>query len=184
MNYTTPIEYKNERRGKVTDVDDATIHDLVLQIQKVNDEDDANEEVYAKYKRLPIQINVSSYGGSVYDGLALIAAMRASKTPIHTYVMGPAMSMGLIIAVCGHKRFADRYATYMWHDIASVNAGKLEEMEQSAEQLKILRKSLNDMLVDKTKIKPEKIKEMIKSKRDWYFTAEEAKKLGVCDELL
>lgn len=184
MNLVQPIEYKNERRLKLLEVDESVVHDLAQQIMKINDEDEQNEQLYKNYVREPIKLTISSYGGNVYDGLSLIAAMRASKTEIHTYVTGMAMSMGLVISVWGHKRYADKYATYMWHDIASMNVGKLEEMEQSAEQLKGVRTVLNGMIVERTKVKADRIKEMIKSKQDWYMTADEAKKQGICDHIV
>ena len=68
---------------------------------------------------LGIKIYIDSYGGQVYQCFGLIGVME-SKTEIHT-VCSAAMSCGFIILINGHKRFAYRHATPLYHRVSSVS---------------------------------------------------------------
>ena len=80
----------------------------------INEDDQQKEEVYKNWERTPIKLYINSFGGSVYDGLALIDVIKRSKTPVHTICIGSCMSMGLWIWLAGSKRFIGKYSTYIW----------------------------------------------------------------------
>lgn len=69
----------------------------------------ANE--YEFNKRDPIKLYINSCGGTIYDMWALIDAIQNSKTPIHTYCMGYAMSAAFDIFLAGHKRYCYKHST-------------------------------------------------------------------------
>mgnify|MGYP003350628850 FL=1 len=90
------------------EVDDIIVSDIIQNISDVNEYDDDNEESVKDFERKPIKLIINSLGGSIYDGFGLIGVIENSKTPIHTYCYGSAMSMALLILVSGHKRFGHR----------------------------------------------------------------------------
>src|SRR4051794_840996 len=95
----------NERTLYLFDtIDKNTVKTVVEHIIKINKHDDEIDKREKDFKRLPIELIINSRGGSIYDGLALINVIEKSKTAIHTYVYGLAASMGLLVAVSGHKR--------------------------------------------------------------------------------
>ena len=51
----------------------------------------------------PIEIILSTYGGSVYSGFSLIDAIEKLKTTTTIHIMSIAASMGLLIAMAGHN---------------------------------------------------------------------------------
>jgi len=179
------IEQLNERSIYLQDVDSASSLQIIEALEKINREDRDNERLYTtNYELKPIKMIISSFGGSVYDGLAIIAAMRQSVTPIHTYAFGAIMSMGLPIYSFGDKRFADEYTTFMYHDVGSGAIGKIADMEMDIKEGKRLRTILNDIICKNTKLKKADLARPIKEKEDWYFDAKYALEKGICDKII
>ena len=78
-------------------IEEKSIMSLIEMINKINDDDDEKEKEYNGWIREPIKLYIYTYGGACYAGFALIDAISASKTPVHTIVLGTAMSMGIFI---------------------------------------------------------------------------------------
>lgn len=169
-------------------VDQASIGELTQKIIEINQDDDHLKKLYKvyglDYKPEPIKLYIDSYGGLVYQCFGLLSVMERSETPIHTIVTGCAMSCGFMILISGHKRFAHKLSTPLYHQVSSGASGTVKEMEEKVEQTKKLQEQLESIVVDKTKISKKKLKEILDSKKDWYMTAEEAKDLGVVDKIL
>jgi ATP-dependent Clp protease protease subunit len=194
------MESKNQRRAKsyyfdkenpsrtiilCGEVDDNTVYDLMEMICDINEYDDENEDNVRDYERKPIKMIVNSFGGSVYDGFALIGVMENSKTPIHTYCYGSAMSMALLILVSGHKRFGHRLATFMYHECLDSPAyDKLATLKENLEETKRIMKVYDDQLLSKTKLKRKQIEDTKKIKLDWYMSPEEALAYKVIDQII
>jgi ATP-dependent Clp protease protease subunit len=194
------MESKNQRRNKsyyfdkenpsrtiilCGEVDDNTVYDLMEMICDINEYDDENEDNVRDYERKPIKMIVNSFGGSVYDGFALIGVMENSKTPIHTYCYGSAMSMALLILVSGHKRFGHRLATFMYHECLDSPAyDKLATLKENLEETKRIMKVYDDQLLSKTKLKRKQIEDTKRIKLDWYMSPEEALTYKVIDQII
>jgi ATP-dependent Clp protease protease subunit len=157
---------------------------IIESILTINKEDDDKEKKEVGYKREPIKLILNSYGGSVYDGLGIVAVIDSSKTPVYTYVYGYAMSMGLLIAAAGHKRFGSKISTFMYHQISGHKDGKLEEITQSLEQSMKQEVVYDTYLLSKTNIRQTELDEVKKMKKDWFISADEALKLKVIDEII
>lgn len=166
------------------EINSSTIKEVINNILEINDYDNKEERLKEGYKREPIYLYIDSYGGSVYSGLGLIDVMVASKTPIYTVCIGSCMSMGLIIFASGHKRFIGKNSTVMCHGASFGAFGKTPEVEESLEEVKRMEQVLVDILIEKTKIKRNKIDDIIERKMDWYIPAKEALRLGIADSFL
>lgn len=165
-------------------VGESSVEDIIIGIRAVNEYDTEQEEKYASYVRKPIKLIVNTFGGSVYDGFALVGVIDSSETPVYTYCFGKAMSMGFVVFAAGHKRFAHPLATFMFHQVSNTLAGKANEIEESLEQMKELQRMCNEYLFEVTDLPVKKIKKTIKNKTEWYFTASKAVEYGLADELL
>jgi ATP-dependent Clp protease protease subunit len=164
----------------VGEVDVDTANEVLEAIYIVNLEDEGiNVD-----KRDPLTIVVNSPGGEVYDGIAIVDAMNLSKTPVNVVVLGRAMSMGLLIAACGHHRSASRNARFMYHEgsYEASGTGKIHKNEL-AEYTK-LEKLYDSILMEKTKLTAKEIKNLKNSSKEWYFDSNTALKLGIIDEIL
>ena len=165
-------------------VDEKSVMPLIEAIHRINDDDAEKEKEYNGWEREPIQLYIYTYGGVCYAGFALIDAIRASKTPVHTIVLGTAMSMGIFVFNAGHKRLIGEHATLMYHD-ASISTGMNGEM---TEGLKIeldealrLQKMGSDFLMEYSLVEESILKDYINRKADWYISAEEAIRLKIAD---
>lgn len=110
--------------------------------------------------------------------------MDDSKTPIHTVVIGVAMSAGFMMAIHGHKRLAYKHATFMYHQLSSMVWGKMKDMEEHGEENKRLHQKLQELVLKKTKISLQTLEENDRCKRDWYMNVDEAKRLGCIEEVI
>lgn len=171
-----------------TQVDQVSISGLSSNIISINENDEHIERVMGmygyEYKRQPIKIYIDSFGGAVYQVAGLMGIMEHSKTPIHTIVTGAAMSAGFLILISGHKRFAYKYATPLYHSVSHIMSGTVQQLDEKLDETKRLQKFIENITLKRTKIKKDKLKEIKKSKVDWYMTPEEALELGVIDEII
>ena len=161
---------------------------LTKSILEINDDDDYLVKLYGihdiEYKPPPIKLYIDSYGGAVYQCFGLLGVMEKSATPIHTIVTGAAMSCGFMILISGHKRFGYPHSTPLYHQVSSGFWGKVQDLEEKLKETKRLQKKIEEMTLNRTSISSKKLKDILKTKQDWYMSAEEALALGVIDEIL
>jgi ATP-dependent Clp protease protease subunit len=169
-------------------VDQSSIGELTQKIIEINQDDEHLKKIYnvygLTYNPEPIQVYIDSYGGYVYQCFGLLSVMERSQTPIHTIVTGCAMSAGFMILISGHKRFAHKLSTPLYHQVSSGTAGTVKEMEEKLEESKRLQRQLEDIVKEKTDITKKRLREIFDTKKDWYMTSEEALELNVVDEIL
>lgn len=174
----------NEQYRKILlsgDISDATVAIVIKTIMEINKDDDEKEADYRDWERKPIQLFINSFGGSVYDGLALVDVIKQSKTPVHTISIGSSMSMGLWIYLAGHKRFIGANSTLMFHDISCGIWDKSEGIKLELEEMLRLQKMLCTEIVEGTLVTQAKLDDYITRKAEWYIPAEEAVKLKLAD---
>ena len=168
-----------------SDITASSVADIIESILDINTLDDELVEDLQDYEREPIKLVVNSFGGSVYDGFALIGVMENSKTPIHTYCYGSAMSMALLILVSGHKRFGHRLSTFMYHEcLDNPPYDKLTTLKENLEETKRIMKVYDDQLLLKTKLKRKQLDDTKKIKLDWYMSPEEALSYKIIDQII
>ena len=169
-------------------VDQSSIAELTRQIIEINDDDRHLEKLYKvydlEYKPKPIKVYIDSYGGAVYQCFGLLSVIERSQTPVHTIVTGCAMSCGFLILLAGHKRFAHKMSTPLYHQVSTGFFGKVQDMEEKLEEAKRLQTQIEDYTKSRTKIGKKKLREILENKKDWYMSADEALELGVVDEII
>jgi len=170
------------------DVDQESISEIIEKIILINKDDERLIKLYKafnlEYTPEPIELFIDSYGGDVYSCNGLISVIENSKVPVHTIVTGCAMSSGFMILISGNKRFAHRLSTVLYHQLSHDTWGKIGDTEIEVEETKRLQKIIEQEVVNKTKIKMEKLKEIKKTKTDWYISPEEALKLNIVDFII
>jgi ATP-dependent Clp protease, protease subunit len=166
------------------DVDAESVVGIIREIHDINRYDSEKESKVVDYEREPITLVVNTYGGSVYDGFALLSEMVLSKTPIHTICQGKAMSMGFILMLGGHKRFMTPFATLMYHEISTAAWDKITGIKQTVEEAERLQRVYDNYVLSRTNLMQEKLDDIKERKMEWYLGADDAKKLGIIDEIL
>lgn len=138
----------------------------------------------AEDSKKDISLYVNSPGGSVSAGLAIVDAMNHIKPDVMTVCVGIAASMGSVILSQGAKgkRGILPNAEVMIHQPWGGIQGQASDIEITARHILNMRERLNKMLAKATG-KP--LAQIAKdTDRDFFMTAEEAKKYGVVDNIL
>ncbi len=130
-----------------------------------------------------IHLYVNSPGGHVHAGLAIVDAMNHIKPDVATVCVGMAASMGSIILASGKKgkRFALPNAEVMIHQPSGGTEGQASDIEITAKHILATRERLNKILAKTTGQSMDKIEKDVD--RDFYMTADEAKKYGIVDQV-
>lgn len=129
-----------------------------------------------------IRLHIASYGGSLYDCLALINVIKNSKVPI-VAIVHYAMSAGALITAVCHHRIGYELSTVMIHNLSSASWGQLQSMREDVKQSEVLEAKMIKLFTEYTKISEEKLKEVFEKKKDWYIEADECLELGIFDEI-
>ena len=190
------IESKERTITIFNDVDESSMSSAVEKVFQINQSDEewirnlhnimnvSGVKCDSTIEMPHIQLLLSTYGGDVYDGLSLYDAIKNSKTCVDITCFGKIMSMGVIILLASKNRKAYRNTTFMIHEISSGAIGKLADLEESVDEAKRLNKVLFDIIEKETRITKAQLEEIYNKKQDWFFTAEEALKLGLITEII
>lgn len=134
-----------------------------------------------------IPVVIDSYGGYVYQLLAMIDIIRNAKIPVATIVMGKAMSCGSVLMSCGTEghRYVAPNATVMIHDCSSGSFGKVEEIKADAEETKRLDTLFFKIMANNCGKDDDYFKRIVHehSHADWYLTPEECVKHNLANHI-
>jgi ATP-dependent Clp protease, protease subunit len=138
----------------------------------------------AEDPRGDISLYINSPGGSVSAGLAIYDTMRLIPNDVSTLAMGLAGSMGQFLLTAGTagKRFSLPHAQILMHQGTAGFGGAAADVEIHAEQLERVSATLLRLLAEHTGQPVEAVER--DSRRDRWFTAEEARAYGIIDHIL
>ena len=131
-----------------------------------------------------ISIYINSPGGVVTAGMSIYDTMQFIKPDISTICMGQAASMGSLILTAGTKgkRFSLPSSRIMIHQLSGGYQGQASDIDIHAREALKLKEKLNHVMAKHTGQKVETIEK--DTDRDNFFSAEEAVKYGLIDEVL
>jgi len=165
----------NDRVIMITEqIDDQMMGVIVSQLLYLEAED--SEE--------PIHIYISSPGGSVMAGLAILDTMQLISAPVYTYAMGMVASMAAVIFTCGEPgyRYILPNAEVMIHQPLGGTQGQASDIEIQANHIISLKKRLYKII---SKATGKNIRTIEKeSDRDNYFETTKAIEFGLADTIL
>jgi ATP-dependent Clp protease protease subunit len=157
-----------------TEIDDFVANAVIAQFLFLESEDPEKD----------IQVYVNSPGGIVTSGLAMFDTMQYVRCPVSTICIGQAASMGAVLLAAGQKgrRYALPHARVMIHQPLGGARGQATDIEIQAREIKKMKETLIDILVDATSKNREELAKDIE--RDFYLSASQAKEYGLIDEVL
>ncbi len=134
--------------------------------------------------RKDINLYINSPGGSVTDTLAVYDVMNFINCDVATFCIGECASGGAILLMAGTKgkRFILPNAKVMIHQPYGGVYGQAADIEIQAEEILKTKETLINIMARCTGQPVERVKE--DSERDRFFTAHEAVKYGLVDEVL
>ena len=131
-----------------------------------------------------IQIYVNSPGGSVSAGLGIYDTMQLISCDVATTCTGMAASMGAVLLAAGArgKRSALPHSRVMIHQPLGGAQGQASDIEITAREILRTKRELYEILALHTGASVKKIER--DAERDYWLSAEEAKKYGLIDDVL
>ena len=133
-----------------------------------------------------ITLLISSPGGDVFSGYAMIDAVNAIESPVDTVCVGVAASAAALLFICGEKRYILENSRVLIHDAAL--AGGIDRRATAAaltDEIKNL-KELHDMNRELIRAHSRMtVKEIEKAlSGDTWFSVRQALDKGLADEVL
>ena len=128
-----------------------------------------------------ISIYISSPGGVITAGLAIIDTMNLVRPKISTICVGMAASMGTVL-LCGGsegKRFALPNSTIHMHQALGGAQGQASDIEIAAREIIRMQDKIRNIISEHTGQSYEKIAR--DTDRDFYMSSDQAQEYGLID---
>lgn len=161
-----------------TDIEQMAVCEIVKHIMQYN-KDDKDIPVES---RMPILLYVTSNGGEIDSGFELIDVIMSSKTPVYTINLGFQYSMGFLIGLAGHKRYATKNAKFLMHDGSNFIYNSGAKAQDQMEFQKRIEERIRRYVIDRSNITEKEYDSKLRV--EWYMFAEEAKEKGFCDFII
>lgn len=190
MPYVPYVVDNSGREERVYDIYSRLLRDRIIFLGTQVTSDLANSLVaqllflQSEDPKKDIHMYINSPGGSVTAGLAIYDTMQYLSCDVCTYCMGQAASMGALLLTAGAqgKRFALPNSSIMIHQPLAGMQGTAEEILIHANELKRVKRRLNEILLKHTGHSLDKIEQ--DTDRDNFMTAEEAKSYNLIDRVV
>lgn len=186
-----PIVVEKTARGeRAYDIYSRLLRDRIIFIGQPIDDNVANTVIAqmlfleVEDSKKDIKLYINSPGGLVTSGLAIYDTMEYIKPDISTICMGQAASAAALLLAAGTpgKRLSLPNANILIHQPMGGARGQATDIGIQARQIIKIKDRLNDIFVKHTGQPKKKIEG--DTDRDFYMTAEEAKKYGIIDKVI
>jgi ATP-dependent Clp protease, protease subunit len=155
-------------------IDDAVANTLIAQLLFLDAENNKED----------IKIYINSPGGSVTSAMAMYDTIQHVKSDVATICVGQAASAAAVLLASGAKgkRFALPNSRIMIHQVMGGAEGQQKDIEIQAREIARIKDMINLILAKHTGQSVKKIE--ADTDRDYFMTAEEAKKYGLIDKII
>jgi len=185
----TVIE-KTHQGERAYDIYSRLLKDRIIFLSGPIDDDVANIVIaqllflQSEDSKKDISLYINSPGGSVTSTLAIVDTMKFIKPDVSTFCVGIAASGAAIVLSSGAKgkRFILKNAEVMIHQPIGGAEGQATDIAITAKHILKTRETLNKMLSENTSQPLSKIDSDVE--RDFFMSADEAKKYGIVDKIL
>ena len=130
-------------------------------------------------EREPIKIYINSDGGDLAAAFSIIDTIKMSKTPVWTINTGCAYSSGLEIFIVGHYRIAYPFSSFLFHEGYTGFGGDANKFKNYSHFYERLLEMSKQNILDHSSLSEEEYEKV--KKDDWWFLAQDAYDLGMCD---
>lgn len=133
----------------------------------------------------PCEMFISSYGGTMYDALALYDIMNTLECPIHTFAYGKCMSAAPLLLAAGvpGQRWVAPHVAFMHHDWSDEIEGTGAQIEAAVKHTKQIGEMSTKLLAQHSSKTFKWWNDRAKKPHDFYFSAEEAIDWGLADQM-
>ncbi len=155
-------------------IDDAVANTVIAQLLFLDAENSKED----------IKLYINSPGGSVTSAMALYDTMQHVKADVSTICVGQAASAAAVLLACGAKgkRYSLPNARVLIHQVMGGVEGQQKDVEIQAREMLRIKNQINQILSQHTGQPIKKIE--TDTDRDYFMTADEAKKYGIVDKII
>ena len=131
-----------------------------------------------------IRIYINSPGGSVTAAMAMYDTIQYMKCDVATICIGQAASAAAVLLASGTKgkRYSLPNARVLIHQVMGGAEGQQRDVEIQAREMLRVKNQVNQILSKHTGQTIKKIEQ--DTDRDYFMTADEAKKYGIIDKII
>ena len=190
MNLIPTVIEKSQFGERAYDIYSRLLREGIIFLGGVIDDDSANIVIaqllflQSEDSKKDIKLYINSPGGSVTAALAILDTMNHIKNDVSTVCVGLAASAGALLLSAGKKgkRFALPNSEIMIHQPMGGAQGQASDIEINAKQILKIKAKLTKIMADNTGKTVAQIEK--DADRDYYMSAEEAKKYGIIDKVI
>ncbi|MCK4761977.1 MAG: ATP-dependent Clp protease proteolytic subunit [Candidatus Aminicenantes bacterium] len=130
-----------------------------------------------------VNLYISSEGGFLHPGFAIIGAMSVNKN-VTTIGLGRVASTAFAIFLSGKKRTCHKNCLFFYHGISDTIEGEIQQLKEMVAANVELQNQADQIVLNKTLITKKKLTSIKKKSQTWMITSDEALDLriveGVC----
>jgi ATP-dependent Clp protease, protease subunit len=191
MSYLIPTVIEKSQNGeRAFDIYSRLLKENIIFLGGPIDDDTANiiiaQLLFLQFEnnKKDIQLYINSPGGSVSAALAILDTMNHVKNDVSTVCVGLAASAAALLLSSGKKgkRFSLPNSEIMIHQPLGGAQGQASDIEITARQILKLKDKLNRIMAENTGKTLGQIEK--DADRDYYMSADEAKKYGIIDKVI
>lgn len=146
---------------------DLTAKNVIEQIGEANGQD--------------ILVRINSVGGDVFEGMAIYNALKKYDGNVKVEIEGLSASMASIIMLAGDEVNASENSLIMVHNPSAGVMGESKDLTKRAELLDKMKSQMVTIYKGKSNLSEDEIITMMDE--ETWFTAEEAKNIGLIDNV-
>ncbi len=138
-------------------------------------------DIFALDGNRELTVRINSPGGNVYDGVAILNALRSHPGKVTCVVDGLAASAASVIAMGGDEIVMNRNSELMVHNGHAIAMGGAEDMRKMADRLEQVDANLASIYAERAGGTPQEWRAVMAAET-WY-SAEEAVAAGLADRV-
>jgi len=189
MNYVPMVIEADSRGERAFDIFSRLMRERIIFLGDEIDDEMANIIVAqlllldSENPEKDIMLYINSPGGVITSGMAIYDTMMHIRADVSTICLGEAASMGSFLLNAGTpgKRIALPHARIMIHQPSGGASGQASDIMIEAEEIARIKKEMNELMAKHSGQSLERIEKDVE--RDYFMSAEEAKKYGLVDEI-
>lgn len=191
MNMLIPMVVEQTSRGERSyDIYSRLLKDRVVFLGSEINDDVANLTIAqmlfleSEDSEKDIHLYINSPGGSITACMAIFDTMQYIRPDVSTICIGMAASMGAFLLTAGAigKRYALPNSEIMIHQPLGGTQGQATDIEIHAKRIIQMKEKLNHIMAERSGQTYKKI--AADTERDFFMSAEAAKKYGLIDEVI
>ncbi|CZR10996.1 head maturation protease, ClpP-related [Trichococcus collinsii] len=128
-----------------------------------------------------INVHINSYGGDLFEGIAIKNFLLNRPEKINVYIDGIAASAASVIAMAGDHIVMPSDAQMMIHNPWTYTMGNAKELRKTADDLDKAQTSLEKSYMNRFKGTEDELKTLLDE--ETYLTADEAVLFGLADKI-